>query len=571
MTKSGQKTAAIVICSGLFLLAYLFRATGADFGLINYDERINDSARFLTGELIPSQHFYPPFINYLIGVAFAGLYAFGLAADMWSDTGGFRQAYFTDPTPFYLTARYVTAAIGACAAPLSYACARRVGLNQYAAVAVGAFAAVLPLNVFMAHIAKGDTGVAVACLGVVWAFLGRLQSPDTRRWTLAIGITTTLALSFKHSAVLVLGPMAVTMIVVLGQREGYGAALKSFAAALLVVLVAWPILNIGVLLDIDGFITFQKIQTVMSVREEEAFGAGLPMTVSLFGDPMFGLNPILFVFALIAPVWLWADACLLEERAALKAVWIALSVSTLAISLIVGTRQPPHLFQANVSILLLLATLVLVDMLRVYSRLARGLIAAALVAGFALMTHASVEVVRQALAKPVSEDVVDLLQARFPDRKIQSSYALPVPRTVEAQRVQLDRWDRLAAKYGIEMPELSEERLIKENVEGSLFWVPAPFVMFGLEADDVLDSDYPVRPHAWPIQPDEWNLETWLDQDYDVFVVNGLDRMIRYLRSSYMREFYAEIRDRCAVVEYFDVRKPLFDEYDVTVFDCSTA
>jgi hypothetical protein len=571
MAKFDQKTTNLAICVVLFAVSYALRAIGADFGLINYDERINDSARFLTGDLIPSQHFYPPFINYVVGVALVGLYGFGWVVDMWSNTAEFRQAYFTDATPFYLTARYVTAATGAVAAPLSYACARVVGLRTPAAIAVGCFAAVLPLNVFMAHIAKGDTGLAVFCLAVVWGFLYRIKAEKPSRWDVGIGLLTAIALSFKHSAVLVLGPLAVAMIVVLANREGIRAALGSFSVSLLVILAAWPVLNIGVLLDLQGFIDFQKIQAVMSIREEEAFGAGLTMTAALFGDLMFGLNPVVFCFVLVAPVWLWSRSCRLDLRDALQGTWIALVVSTVGISLIVGTRQPPHLFQANVTVLLLLATLVMLDMLRVYVGAAKAVIAAASTVGLLLMIVSSVDVVRQALAKPVAEDVVELLQEEFADKKIQSSYALPIPRTVEAQRVQLDRWNRLAAKYDIQMPEISKERLITENTEDALFWVPAPFVMFGLEADDVLQSEYPVRPHAWPIQPDEWHLDTWLEDGYRIFVANGLDRMIKNLRSSYMRDFYRDMKQRCQKVRYFEVRKPLFDEYDVTVFDCSDA
>ena len=94
--------------------------------------------------------------------------------------------------------------------------------------------------------------------------------------------------------------------------------------------------------------------------------------------------------------------------------------------------------------------------------------------------------------------------------------------------------------------------------------------MYGLEADDVEDSEFPVRPHTWPLQPDEWVLDTWLADGYDIFVVNGLARMIEQLRSTHMVSFYEEIRDRCETVAYFDVRKPLFDEYDVTVFECAS-
>ena len=569
MVNSDQKTAHIVFCVALFAVALAFRVTGADFGLINYDERINDSARFLTGELIPSQHFYPPFFNYLIGVAFVGLAAFGLLTDMWSNAGEFRQAYFADATPFYLTARYLTACIGALAAPLAYACSRQVGLTPVSSFLVGAFSALLPLSVYMSHIAKGDTGLAVASLAVVFAFLRRVGIGPSLRWDLALGLAASLALSFKHSAVLVLAPMALAMIIVLARREGVWASLKSFGVSLLVILVSWPIFNVGVLLDFTRFVEFQQVQAVMSVREEEGFGAGLPMTVSLLGDVMFGLNPLMLVFAIMAPLWLWSHSCQLKLKDAVAGVWVGLMVATVCISLVVGTRQPPHLFQANVTIFAVLGAIILLDMIRAYVGWARGVVVTCAVAGIALMTVSSISVVNQAVATPVSQDVANLLQEKFADRKIQTSYELPVPRTIEAQRVQLDRWEGLAQKYNVTMPAFSEERKIKEDVEGALFWVPAPFVMYGLEADDVENSEFPVQPHAWPLQPDEWVLDTWLEDGYDIFVVNGLDRMIDGLRSSHMISFYQGIEDRCEVVAYFDVRKPLFDEYDVTVFDCS--
>lgn len=569
MVNSDQKTTHFAICLGLFVTALLLRAIGADFGFFNGDERVNDSARFLAGELVPTQHFYPPFFNYLNGVAFVGLFVFGLLFDMWSNTGEFRQVYFDDPTPFYVTARYVTAVIGALSAPLFFSCARRVGLSLGGAFVVGAFAAVLPIAVFMAHIAKGDTGLATACLAVVWAFLMRLETRNIRRWDVIIGITVALAFGFKQSALLVLAPLALGMIVVLARRESLGQAFRSFGMSVLVLLVLWPLMNIGILLDIEGFLAFQNIQTVMSVREEDPFGIGLPITLRIFGDTVTGLNPILFAISLVAPVWLLARTCRLDLRDALLAIWIANVVSVIVISLTVGTRQPEHLFLPNLTIQLLLAAIVLADMIRVYVNIPKLIVVFTACAGFLLMALGSANVLQQAVVQPVAAQLVTYLAETYPEVRVQSGLALPVPQTVGAQKMEFDRLDRLGRKYEIDMPEIAEERFLAENAENALFWVNAPFAMSGLEGDETQKADFPVQPHAWPIQPEEWKLDTWIAQDFDVFVVNDFDYLLAESRSTYIRDFHAELLDRCDRARDYKARKPLFLEFDITVFDCS--
>lgn len=571
MVNSDQKAANLAICLGLFLVAVVLRTAGADFGFFHGDERVNDAARFLAGEWVPTQHFYPPFFNYLNGVAFTGLFAFGILTGLWTDTAGFQQAYFDDPTPFYLTARYVTAVIGALCAPLVYACARRVGLSPGLSLVAGAFAAVLPIGVYMGHIAKGDTGLATACLAVVWAFAMRVDATRTRRWDIAIGVLVALAFGFKQSALLVLGPLALAMILVIGRREGYGPALGSFGVSVLVLLVLWPIMNIGILLDIEGFLAFQKIQTVMSVREEDPLGVGLPITLNIFGDAVTGLNPVILAMAAVVPVWLLAKACRLARRDVLLSVWVANAVSILGISMMVGTRQPEHLFLPNLYILLLLAALVLMDMVRVYGGLAKAVLVTAAGVGFALMLAGSAIVVQQARATPNAERLVAFLADTYPDARVQSGLVLPVPQTVAAQQMEFDRFDRLGRKYGIAMPEIAPERIVTEDAGDALFWVNTPFVMSGLESDDAKDADFPIQPHAWPVQPEEWELDRWLNADFSIFVVNHFDDLLNVSRSSDIRMFHQDLLARCKRVRDFKARKPLFLEFDITVFDCSAA
>jgi len=555
----------------LFAIALFFRASGVDYGFLNGDERINDAARFLTGELVPSQHFYPPFFNYLNSVALIGLFGFGLLTDMWESTGEFRQAYFTDPTPFFLAARYLTSAIGALSAPLFYFCARRANLSIGLSVGVAATAAVFPIAVFMSHTAKGDTALAIACLAVCWAFLMRVEASKPTRWNVVIGVTVALAFGFKQSALLVLGPLAIAMLIVLARRESVSAAFKSFGIALVVLLVLWPVMNIGILLDIEGFLAFQGIQTVMSIREQDGFGAGLPITLGILGDAVVGLNPVLFAMACVTPIWLLSRSCRLQLKDVLLGMWTANAISTLAISLIVGTRQPEHLFLPNLYIFLLLTALVLADMLRVYVRLPRMIIAVTSLVGFGMLAAGASKVVRQATATPVAVDLAAFLATEYPNAKVQTGLALPVPQTVAAQRMEFDRWDRLGAKYKTIMPEIAEERILTEDADNALFWVNTPFVMSGLEGDTVQDAEFEVQPHAWPVQPEEWQLDTWLAKDFDVIVVNHLDHLLNRSLSSNIRAYHAELVQRCDIVQEYDARKPLYLEFDITVFDCSTA
>ncbi|MFP7674055.1 glycosyltransferase family 39 protein [Marivita sp. S0852] len=571
MVNFGQKAAQAGLCLLLFAVALFLRAYGADYGFFNGDERINDAARVLAGQIVPGQHFYPPFFNYLNASVFVGLFGYGILTDMWSNTQDFRAAYFTDPTPFYLAARYLTAVIGALAGPVFFLAARRVGLGTVHAGLVGAFAVVFPLGVFMAHIAKSDTGLAVACLAVAAAFLVRIDTDSKMRWNVIIGVLVALAFGFKQSALLVLAPLAVAMIVVLSRREGLSSAIKSCGVSLLVLLVLWPIMNIGILLDLDGFLTFQRIQTVMSVREEDGFGAGFPVTIRLFGDMLLGLNPVLFAMALVSPVWLLSKSCGLLHRDALLAIWAANAVSSAMISFLVGTRQPEHLFLPNLLIFVFLAALVLMDLLRQYVGLPKFVIAAASVIGFGLMAGGTGVVIKQAVATPSAVDLAAYLHETHPDARIQTGLTLPVPQTKEAQQHEFDRLDRVAARYGIEMPDVAPERLITENAEDALFWVNVPFPMSGLEGDDALTADFHVQPYAWPAQEEEWRLDTWLNDGFRIFIVNHLDYLKTKSRSSFVRQFHTELVARCAVDRVYEQRKPLFLEWDVTVFDCSGA
>ncbi len=567
--KFDQKTAIIVLSLCLYLIALVLRASGADYGYFHGDERINDAAKVMTGQLVPGQHFYPPLINYLNAVAFAGLFTFGLGTGMWSSPGEFRAAYFEDPTPFYLTARYTTAMISALMAPLFFAFARQAQLKTPIAVWIGLMGALFPLGVFMAHIAKGDSALAVAIVWVFFCLWKRVETKHPKRWDFMTGLGVVLAVSFKHSAVFILGPLAIGWIIILLRREGMQSCLASALRAGVGVLILWPILNIGILLDLENFLEYQEIQSVMSVQEGEGFAVGLTTLAARSLDLYWGLNPVIALLVLLTPLGLLARRVIyLPNRDVLWVIWGSLMVGSLMTAYITGSRQPEHLWIANFAGFLLLACMVLGSAAAVAERGWR--IAALSVGGVAtlLAVVGAAVPVSQAMAVPVTEDLEAYLNRNFGADRILTSQPLGVQQHALAQDMELQRLDRLAKKYNVELPEMAPERLIRNTNPNALFYVNAPSAMYGLEDVDEEDVNYEVKAHSWPLQKEEWQLGYWRDKGFRILVVRDLDYLLTEVSSDLMRDYYQSVAEQCLAVKTFEARKPLFLERPVTVFEC---
>lgn len=564
-----QTSAAL--CFLLFLAAFLLRVDAVDYGYFHGDERINEAAKVLTGQLVPGQHFYPPFINYLNAVALGVLFALGLVADWWSSPGAFRDQYFADPTVFYVTARIVTALTGALLAPLFFGAARAVGLDRWRATGVGLIAVLFPLGVFMAHIAKGDTGLATALVAVFWAMLMRLHSPHPRRWDLVLGLCVTLTLSFKQSGVFVLFPLALGLVVLLARAAGWPQALRSLGRALLVVVVLLPVLNIGLLMDLRNFLDYQKIQAVMSLQTWQAGPLGGLATLLWRATlhPEFGMGPVLTGLTLLTPLLLLRRGCGLADRGALLVMWGSLALATVIVAVMAGPRQPEHLWIANFAGFMLLAGLALLDLTRAGARAVRaGAVAVlALVLVFGLLGVSVV--LRQARAVPMRQTVSADLAASFATRKIVTSVVLDLPQMKEAQGIELARMDRLARKYNVTLPDMAEDRIIHSSAPDAVYYVNMPGVMFGLEGVSEDQIDYEVKAHAWPLQAEEWQLEYWLDQGFSVFAVQDFAEYAHVSPPVMRQDFYQAMQARCRLVRHYDPVKPLFLEREVTVFDCA--
>ncbi len=569
LNHKGRFCLTVFSCLALLLLAFALRALGADYGYFHGDERISDAAKVLTGDLVPGQHFYPPLINYVNGLAFGGLFVVGLPFGWWDGAGSFRAQYFQDPTVFYVTARLVTAVFGALLAPLFYLCARRIGLGHVASLITGLVAVLYPLAVFQSHIAKGDVAMASFIVAAIALTLARVDTRAPFRCDVLLGVAVVLALSFKQSAVFVLAPLVFGHLAVLAYREGARACGQAFLRGIVTVLVLWPILNIGTLLDFQSFLEYQQIQSVMSIRGAGQPLSGLSTLMARVPQLVLGMNPVLGLAALLFPVCLLAPICDRRYTPHLLVIWGALMIGTVATAVLVGPRQPEHLWIGNFAGFLLLSGLGLTGLVTGARPRLRPLYALIVAAGLGLSAWGAQQPIKQALAEPIYREADVLLRDRYADRRVLSAIKTEIPIEQAARDMQFARWERLAEKYDVTLPEMAEERFAETTAPEAQFIYPMPVVMYGLEHLDEDAEGYRVQAHAWPLQSEEWRLDYWREQGFTVVLLLDLDYMLNEAGSQLIRAFAAEVVARCVRTHTVMPKKPLFLERELSVFDCS--
>ena len=544
----------------LFFVAWGLRVIGLDWGYLHGDERVNQAAKVLAGELIPDQHFYPPLMHYMAAVLYGVLYVVGRGLDMWSGTQEFRAHYFNDPTIFYLTARAMTGAISALMAPLFYRIGRLLGFTKGESFVIALFAVFAPLSVFLSYIFKADVGIAAASIWIVLLMIRKVQSPSLKRIDIFLGIAVVLGLSFKHSFVLLMVPFALAYVGVMSAQIGFKTTMASILRIFLTAVILWPPLNIGIILDFDNFLKFQEIQSVMSIAENVSFVDSVGKMLRAAMDLEFGIGLLMPYAFLLFPIF----ALGMEKPGMLLGVWGATILSTLGLAYLVGLRQPEQLWIAHFMVVQLFGAISIACLFRVSRAL--GTLSAAAALGFCVV--GDIMIWKQAIVRPVNVDVASYIETVHPDRKVMTSLDLPIQQTRAAQDFEWARVTRTAEKYNLTMPEIAAERRIPEGLPDAYFVVPMPEVMFGLEGSTDADLEGSVAPFAWPPQPDDWNLANWRADGVDLFVISDLEGWLGKDNAPIMQAFFQQVETECKSVQVFSARKPLFLERDVSVLDC---
>ena len=242
----------------LFLLALLPRVTGL-LTFSNFDENWGAPAKVLTGDLSGGAGVTMPLINYINAAAYVVLFAIGRLIGVWNGTADFRAHYFLDQTPFIFTGRLVAASLGALSVPLAVLVASRFGLSRRSSLSVGCLVLLLPINIWLSHVAKADSGLASTVLFVAWAILRKLDDPEAKGTDITIGAAFAIAMSFKQTALFLIAPTLVGFVALLkwDRKLPWSRIARGLVVLSLAFIVTWMPLNIGVLLDIRGFLEYQ--------------------------------------------------------------------------------------------------------------------------------------------------------------------------------------------------------------------------------------------------------------------------------------------------------------------------
>jgi hypothetical protein len=549
----------------LLFLALLPRLTGL-LTFHTYDENPSAAGRILTGELASGTGVTLPLINYLNAASYLLLYAIGRLIGVWHDTADFRASFFTDRTPFIFAIRLVAVTLGALAAPLAALIASRLDLSRRSALIVGVMIGLMPVHLWLSHIAKPDSGVALGVLFLAWAILRKLDAPEAKGGDVIVGIALAIAVSFKQTAVFMAVPALAGLGALLRWDLGHpwSRIVRGFLAVLAACTVIWVPLNVGILADIRGFLDYQRIIAMVQTRSAPAYQVAKHVLTIIAGN-VSGLTVAGFVAWLFAP-WVRHDRKFLL-------LWGASALGFVAIPAISGTTT-------QVRYLLPFATLALtlgcIATLSLCER--RGL---SQVAGISLViaivaceSAGTIEVIRQAMALPMRKRCGEIIKAiAGPERdKILAAapYLVGVPISAAADDEERARYERLAKKYGVELPERAREKLYRrDTMTGGYFVLGIPFTHGGTE-------DLPLESHRelikpalgiWPLQKEEWDLNYWTARGFTIFVVrderSALDPAGQI---PLYRALHLQIKKRCELVSVLPALRPLFGETELRIY-----
>lgn len=557
-----------VICAAFFLAALAIRCIGINYGYLHGDERVNEAAKVLTGQLKPGQYFYPPLFNYCNAVYLAALYAIGRIIPIWYDAESFRNAYFEMPELFYVTARFSTAVFAAAVSPLLYLIARSFGSSFFSALVCGLLAIFLPIGVYLSHIAKSDVPLATMVVLIIYLIILRYQLKKNYVLDVVIGVALAAAFSFKHSFIFIAAPLvAVNAYFCLTHLRGT-LDLRSLVVITGSLVTALAVFNLALIADWREFIVYQQIQARMSARDVAGAFNGAMTWFGLVASTSSGITiaALLAYFAL--PFLLARSAASNEIKLPILGVWVAISFATIAIIFITGGRQQEGLWIPSFTGMFVLACIAIAFLLDDDDRNFQLIGAVTAVSILALSIFGVVRISKEAIARPLTIDISRLIQKNYRNTKIWTSVHLGVPQMREAQQFEISRNEALGLKYGVFVPPRSVENIIRESAANAIYYINRPGTLHGLAGEDEKSLKGIVRAYAWPLQDAEWKLNYWRAMGIELFVIGHFDYELNHAESPLIRNFSREIVDNCTLVHVLGPRKPLFLELDVSIFNC---
>ena len=548
----------------LFALGFLLRVMGVEWGTRHGDERINFAAKVLSGQLVPPTHYYPPLNGYLMAVSFGVMFVVGRLLGIYRSVQDFKLAYFEDINTFYIVARVYTALISAATAPIAALIARRLGISWRGSYLVGLLMALLPPSVWWAHLAKPQMGMVTGCLLVGLAVLYFLDHLDSKWAAVGVGAAAAFATAYKQNAIFLVVPLLLTTAGLAYARTRDARQVATAGAIIAAVgLVAWSVMSIGALMDLQNFIDHQRIQSQMSNRPF-SLSAFFSASVFMVGGLTSGATPFIFLGFLAVPAF--------DRDPRILMFWGCSLFGFLWVASIVGDRTLAGLYLHFVSFMVIVFAVVALRLVERGPDLPRYGAAAGLALGVAGCILGSLLVVRQAVQAPSHREITAFLEERVErDAWILASEPthLGLDESVEARAFTRERHERLAKKYKIDLPPPAPEwALVRPNPYESWNVVRYPWPPLGIEhlSDEEISV---VKAFSWPRQLEEWTIDYWTQKGFHWFVVLNEQHHIDNWPEPYS-SFHQSMRDRCELQKLIPPRRPLFFETEAKIYRCGS-
>ena len=512
-----------------------------------------------------------PLINYLNAASFVPLYAIGRLVGVWHGISDFRAQYFSDRTPFVFAGRFVAACLGALSAPLAVLIARRLGLNRRSSLIVGGMVALFPINIWMSHVAKPDIGVASAVLLLAWSLLHKLDKPEAKGADIVPGVSLALAVSFKQTALLVVAPALIGLVVLLKWDRGltWPKITRGLTVSLVACVLAWIPMNIGVLLDIEGFLDWQRL-TLIAVQ------SGSPASAPQFAEVVVRTLSGNVMGMTAAGLIVWLIAPFVRRDWKFLVLWGSSAFAYVAINVASGPEIIPRYYLPYHELAFTLgcvAALSLVE--REGPSKPVGFFLA--VAVLACSAVGSVEIVRQAMTIPMGvrcSEVIKAIANPEQDKILAAAlYLLGLPINEAAVREERERQERLAKKYGVKIREKPKERMSSQDGTSRSYYArQIPYELGGERSRESSLSGRmkKILPYWWPIQCEEWDLDYWTTRGFDIFVLvqgAGFTGAGHHLFDEPLyRSFHEQIKERSDLVATLRTTRTLFGEQEVEIY-----
>ena len=246
----------------LLITTFLLRLWGIKQGLpyrYNVDEATHFVPRavaFFSHDVNPHYFLNPPAYSYLLHIVF----------ELWfGGSDAVTRAYATNPTEVYVVARLVAAVLGTAAVWLTYLAGARF-FNRNVGLLAAAIFGLSFLPIFYSHLALNDVPTLAPVALSLYGIAGVMRQGRLRDYVIA-GVGIGLAAATKYTGGITM--MCLVAAFVCDATGGaFRVALRRFAVALLVALIAFVVANPYSVLDFSSFQAGVSSQASLAAGED---------------------------------------------------------------------------------------------------------------------------------------------------------------------------------------------------------------------------------------------------------------------------------------------------------------